>query len=645
MGPVTRRQFLAASAASVTVAACTQPSERRSGGGGAIRPAVRPATQVLVLDVGGAGRFGAYLEELLGVEGVLGVRRVDPLGAAPTELDGVPAAVVYGGDPPPAWLDALDGFVAAGGSVAAVEPGPALLTRLGVADVGGLAPAEVRFAELPDQPGLMMKTHGRRWRVPAGVISATFGDGAAGSAPAVITIRRGAGAVTCWAFDLPRNIALIRQGNPEWVNRDRDDTPLIRFVDLMLGWVRPDLMDRPDADLLMRGFVDRLVQGGSPGSGPLLALDYFPGDAPSILVATGDAHGVGADVLDQVLRRVEAGGGRTTVYYEPPTTPGWRRFARRARWAAAGLPGVGSTFHSGFAPPSPRLVEAIRARGHEFSPHPTAHPDLEGGLETAFEAWAQDGYGTHHGTTRTHAILWRDWVANPRAQRRFGVRMNLDVYHVGSVMRKSDGTWSHGHLIGSGFPARFVDTSGEVIDCYQQPTQVLDEQFLGIVGGPEGLSGVDSAAVADEQLSRAVGGTPAALGWVFHIDSFVPVVRRAHEAAPFVDGVLAAAKRHGVPVWPAGRWLSFVDGRRATAVESRRWHAESLRLSAVIEVTTEHPGVGVMLPTAIAGAVLDSVTIAGSPARLDQPTRGGRAWVRCVVAPGTAELVAQYRPA
>ena len=598
-----------------------------------------------MLDVGDSRHFGAYLEELLGVEGVLGVRRVDPRVAAPTELEGVPAVVVYGGDPPTAWLDALDGFVAAGGSLATVLPGPAMKIRFGIADLGIIAPPEVQFAALPDQPGLAMKTDSRRWQVATGVVTATFEDVAAKPSPAVVTIRRGAGAVTCWAFDLPLNVALIRQGNPAWANRDRDDKPFVRFVDLMVDWVRPELLDRPDADLLMRSFVDGLANGVGVDTGPVLALDYFPGDAPSILIATGDAHGVGGDVVDQVLRRVEAGGGRTTVYYELPETPRWRQYARRARWAATELPGVGSVFHRGLGPPSPRMVKAWRARGHEFTPHPSAHPDLVQGMEATFEAWAKDGYGTHHETIRTHAILWRDWVANPRAQRKLGVRMNLDVYQVGSVMRKGDGTWSHGHLIGSGFPARFVDTSGEVIDCYQQPTQVLDEQFLGIVGGPEGLSGADAAAVAAGQLSRAVGGTPAALGWVYHIDSFVASVGRAHEAAPFVDGVLAAAKRLRVPVWTAGRWLSFVDGRRATTITSRRWHPETLRLACVIQVATDDPGVGVMLPVSVAGAVLDSVTVAGAPASLERPTRGGNDWVRCVVRPGTAELVAHYRVA
>ena len=129
MHPVTRRQFLATSAASVTVAACRRPAERRSDRHGATRSAARSATQVLVLDVGDSRHFGAYLEELLGVEGVLGVRRVDPRVAAPTELEGVPAVVVYGGDPPTAWLDALDGFVAAGGSLATVLPGPAMKIR------------------------------------------------------------------------------------------------------------------------------------------------------------------------------------------------------------------------------------------------------------------------------------------------------------------------------------------------------------------------------------------------------------------------------------------------------------------------------------------------------------------------------------
>ena len=414
----------------------------------------------------------------------------------------------------------------------------------------------------------------------------------------------------------------------------------------MLGWVRPDVLERPDADLYVRALVSGLAAGSSTAAGPLLGVNFFPSGAASVFVCTGDAHGVGAGVLDQVLRRVEAGGARTTVYYEPPETPGWRRFARSLRWSAASLPVVGPRLESDYAPPSPRVVEEWRARGHEFCPHPTAVPDLETGLVNAWDRFEEDGYGTSHASTRTHAVLWKDWVSNPRSQRAYGVRMNLDVYQVGPVMRRSDGSWSHGHLVGSGFPARFVEENGDVIDCYQQPTQVLDEQFLAAVGGPEGLSGAGSAAVAAEQLANALTITPAALCGVFHIDSFVPAVGRGVEAGAFLDGMLAVFRNAGVPIWPVGRWLRFLDGRRDTAVASRSWDAQQLRLSCVLAVSdAAAPGIEILVPTILGNAVLDEVSVDGTPAALQHVSRIAHAWARCTLSPGRVQLVAQYRRA
>ena len=642
---VTRREFLAASAASAALASgCGRASGPSGSGGVAAAQAPGPAvTQVLLVDAKGDGGFAAYLEELLGVEGVIGVRRVSARSAAPDALDGVRAAVVYGPNVPAAWSDALDRFAVRGGVVAAVEPGASLLARLGI--VESAAPPAAADGVRPagsDDAALRLHVPGRSWQVAADDVEAAFTTRGIPGAPAIVRRRHGAGVFTLWAFDLAYNVALIRQGSPARVNVDRDGHPKTRFVDVMFGWVDPDLLDRADADEYVRLLVGQLATGDGAG-GPLLAADFFPGDARTVLVATGDAHGVGADVLDQVLHRVEAAGGRLSVLYEPPYTPGWRRYARRARWAASTLPLVGPMVESGYAPPSPQLVNAWRARGHEFLPHPTTSPDLEQGLARAWQDFADDGYGTAHAVTRTHEVLWRGWVDTPRAQRRVGVRMNLDVYAVGLVMRRRDGRWSHGHLVGSGLPARFVDEHGQVIDCYQQPTQVLDEQFLGIVGGVEGLSGVAAAAVAAAQLSRALAGPPAALCAVFHVDSFVPAVGRAREAGPFLDGVLQACRSQGAPIITAGRWLTFLDGRRATSILSRVWHGDAGRLACMLHVdASAAPGLGLLLPALVDGRRLRTVTLDGATAPLASVTRSGREWVRVVVRPGPVRVDAHY---
>jgi hypothetical protein len=90
---------------------------------------------VLLVDARGGDGFGAYLEELLGVEGVIGVRRVTPRSESPDRLDGVLAAVVYGPDVPEAWTEALDRFAMRGGAVAAITPGAAFLAHFGISEV------------------------------------------------------------------------------------------------------------------------------------------------------------------------------------------------------------------------------------------------------------------------------------------------------------------------------------------------------------------------------------------------------------------------------------------------------------------------------------------------------------------------------
>ena len=566
-----RRQFLALSAASAAIGAGC-----RQGTGPALTlPVTTPATaltQTLLIDAGGRVRFGVYLQELMGVEGMLGVRRVDPSVEAPAVLASVPSAIVYGSGLSPAWVEALDAFVVRGGTLATVEADAALLARFGVEELGTLPDSYsgVRI-EAADAAPLRLHVVGRRWRLSGAVTIATFyadGEGSDLPSPAAVTIGRGAGVATCWAFDLPRNVAFIRQGNPQLVNAERDGSPEVRFVDNMFGWVRPDVLERPDADLYMRalsagsprvlhcrrtaprrrlfplrcGLGVRLHRRRPWRRGRRARSSAAPGRSPwrphdRVLRATRDGGMAALCPARAVVGELAAG--------DRPAA------GKRARPAVA-------SGRRGMARSRPRVLSASERE-----------PDLETGLAAAWQQFEDDGYGTEHASTRTHGVVWKDWVGNPQVQRAYGVRMNLDVYQVGPVMRRSDGSWSHGHLVGSGFPARFVEENGDVIDCYQQPTQVLDEQFLAAVGGPEGLSGAGAAAVAAAQLAHALTKTPAALCGVFHIDSFVPAVGRDVEAGAFVDGMLAAFRDAGVPVWPVGRWLRFLDGRRDTAVASR----------------------------------------------------------------------------
>jgi hypothetical protein len=198
-------------------------------------------------------------------------------------------------------------------------------------------------------------------------------------------------------------------------------------------------------------------------------------------------------------------------------------------------------------------------------------------------------------------------------------------------------------VIGSGFPARFVDEQGLVIDCYQQPTQIIDEQLLAVSGGLEGLSGQQAAEIAAATIAQALSGHPAALCGQFHADEFTPGLGHEQDAAALLEGTLAAARAVNIPVWTAERWLTFLDARREVALSGRTWDPSTGRLTCELLLPAAlDPGLALLVPTSCSGAVLERVQINGAPAALDSTTRGGVEWARIQARPGHIRLDAQY---
>jgi hypothetical protein len=367
-----RRDFLVAAAG--LAAACGRPAERVTIAADTAVAWPHLAAPLVLVDAGGPGGFGRYLAEMLAAEGVLGLSVVDPAAEAPAVLAGASGIVVYGAGLPAPWLDAVDGAVRRGATLLAVAPGSSLLTRVGIDDRGPLPAGGVRLTHRSDGSPLRLHVSGRRWTVGRGARTlASFDEGAAGpAAPAAVTLAHGSGSVTVWAFDVARNVACIRQGNPEWTGSNRDAFPPQQLIDAMTGWIRPETLARPDADLYQQALSATLA-GGTRPSGPHPLLDYFPAGARSILVATSDAHAVGGAALEGLLRRVEGAGGRLSVYYMPnPPASGWRQTARQLRRSAARLPLVGGMIGGATPPPTPDQVAAWRGRGHEFAPIPTS---------------------------------------------------------------------------------------------------------------------------------------------------------------------------------------------------------------------------------------------------------------------------------
>ena len=142
--------------------------------------------------------------------------------------------------------------------------------------------------------------------------------------------------------------------------------------------------------------------------------------------------------------------------------------------------------------------------------------------------------------------MWSDWAdACRRPSAAHGIRLDTNYYYwPGAWVRNRPGMFT-----GSGFPMRFADADGSLIDVYQAATQLTDESGIDIAAhitalldgalGPEGYYGVFTANMhtdkPDNPGADAIVAAAQARG--------VPVVSAAADARPGSTG--ATARRSG----------------------------------------------------------------------------------------------------
>lgn len=658
---LTRRQLLgvaAASSAALAGAAITYGVEDQAldapvasaTGLAPAPPAATPEPQVpllLATNPAAAPDFSQYLAEVLRAEGVVALRSapIGRIGAA--ELAGFSALILAPGPLSADQATMLRDYVARGGALLAIRPDPRLAGLLGVRPLGATAPGDYLqvAAGVPEVAGLeetLLQVHGPYDRLALDGARAAARSGRGD--PLVVLHRHGRGATALWAFDLAHCVALIRQGNPEAVGQNRDDIEGLRAADLFVGWIDLDRIGVPQADehqrLLVRVLEELMLAGP-----PLPRLWYFPGGAPALIVATGDAHGSRVSHIEQVLGPIERHSGTASIYYTPPHADTPRRLARRARWSVEELPVLGGLLRDDDPIPSPARLAAWRERGHEFGMHPYVEEGLEAGYNRYWSEFVRYGYGPLPPTVRTHRILWHGWVDNAVVQARYGLRMNLDHYHAGGVVRRADGSWAAGYLSGTGLPMRFVSEEGALLSVYQQPTHLVDEHLMNVfdTGHDAGLDGVAAAALTSGQIAECVRRYPAALGLQCHVDPFLFGGEKARQVGHWLNASLDYAAAHGLPVLSAERWLAFTEARAAAGVGWLDWDAAARRLSFELSLPASAGGeVALLLPLRHGGAALREVRVDGTPARRAERGLAGRDYAVVAAAAGRWAIEAEY---
>jgi hypothetical protein len=611
---------------------------------------------ILLLTNSAANPFGPYLAEILRAEGLNLFQMAEAQTLEEGQLSRFALVLLAEGPLTEQQVGWLTDYVAEGGRLIAMRPDAALTTLAGVElETGVTTEGYLRIeAAHPSGRGLATETlqfHGQanHYRpVDTSVIAWLYSDVPTPTELPAVTLRQhGAGWVALWAFDLARSIAYTRQGNPLWVQQERDGADGIRAHDAFVDWIDLERLAVPQADEQMR-LLSGLIREMLAEVLPLPRLWYFPNASQAMLIVTGDSHANPTENIEALLSLVEAHQGTMSVYFTPPAR------SENSLRRSAGL--AVQQIENWFNPfprdsdhlPTPAEIEAWRARGHEFSLHPYVESGVAEGYAGYVAAFKAEGYDLPvDSTVRTHRILWSGWVETAKAQAANGFGLNVDFYQIGPTFKTADGRWVHGYFTGSGLPMKMVDETGQIIDVYQVLTELIDEQLLKDVNsGWEKLDPAAAIAVSRTMIDNALH-YHTALATQFHLDFYHPTSPVRVQVEAWAKGTLDYAAEKGLLIWSAARLLNFVRCRNAAQLNNLRWDQAEQHLSFQLQAAeNEAFELTIVIPATVRQeshlGKISHVQIDGRPATftLQPSSDDSNAWVS--LPPGRHTLEVWY---
>jgi hypothetical protein len=549
-------------------------------------------------------QFGRYLGEILRAEGLNSFDVVDINSLTTLTLTQYDAAILAYTSLTSNQAVTLTHYVSNGGRLIAIRPDSQIASMFGLTTASGtLTDGYLKISNTAAFDGQVpgqgrhtetLQIHGQADQynalTSAAIIARLYSNiTTATTYPAVVAANYGSGQAAAFTYDLPQNIAYTRQGNPANANIDVDGDGVTRTIDLFLKigggapWVDRDRISIPQADEQQRLFA-RLVQQLVASTRPLPQLWYFPGDAKTMLILTGDAHGNPTSYYQNEIDSINAHGGKITFYL------------------------------SQAAEPTNASVQAWRAQGHEFGIHPYAF--VSGAINnlsegyTAVDNWFSSTFAsTKSATVRNHQVAWEGWTDAAEIAVAHGIALDTSFYHWGNWLQKPDLTWPHGYITGSGQPMKFIRADGTVLPIYQQLTELVDEQLvLSTDTATEGLTGLQAAQVSKQLIDASLAGDYAALMTQDHVDYY-----GNGDPQIWAEGTMAYANSRGVPIWNADQWLSFVETRHDANYTNIAWDNINNTLTFSLTAAAT-PGVTLttMLPLQYGVNNLKSVTVDGA---------------------------------
>ena len=562
--------------------------------------------------VSDAAGMSGYLGEVLKTWGAPLFDCVEP--DAPRGLDpsDTPVVVCPAGADAERAEDLVD-YARRGGAVICFLPGRELAAAAGLRDEGEKeTPLRLRLTDLPvgGVAGDALPVVGRAASYAvadeARALAYLFHPGRyEGESVGVTETAVGDGMIVAFAFDLALCLMLLRQGDPArapW--RDGVARPGRLAVDIGPR----DSQWAPYADLLARVFVEIVRRRMSA---PVPLLGHMPGEAPGVLLYSGDEDGARSEWLDAQFEEVTAAGARMTAYLVL-----WR--------------------DDNFTPADVRR----NLPRHDFGPHPVLPFPKESSTAEAvaeFERHVRlfaDRYRLPAHTVRNHSTAWPGYLDIAEAEERLGVRMDVNFFNFAWSRGRAHGPYA---MFGSAMPMRFCRPEGGLINVFQQHSHLMDDGMF-LPTKPQGykFSPRQFEGILDRIFSDIVTRFHTPYAVCMHAGG------RVAFSGPQGRTLLRQARERAMLIWSNDQWLEFWDARDTWRLSRLTWDGSELRV--VAEGETPHGGLRLWLPCEHNGLELCEARLDGERVALRRVRRYGEslAFVALDCSRTKAQVFARY---
>ena len=390
--------------------------------------------------------------------------------------------------------------------------------------------------------------------------------------PAVVTSSFGKGRTAAFLYDLPRNIAYTRQGNPEFAGIEMDSIPGLRAMDLFTdGWVDTsnNVINQADEQMVL---LSHCIESMSNNSKPLPRLWYFPDTLKCLVTLTNDGEFNDEKDFESQFRDVDSMGAKMSLYIleADKVTKQWAE-----KWIA---------------------------KDFEISGHPDDTREATGPVWSNMDKVLSDKmkeisvlYGVPMSTVVNHWFVWcgNDESGNPEfsAQAEIEARngLSMDVNYAHYDNNSGQGHFlglpgsRQGNFTGSGLPMRFAGSSGKILDIYQHLTNVYDQQY-NENNDPEGFFSCFEGLI-DRSLNKEVYSY---ISIKSHNDEYY------FSREPLIK-MLVYANRKGIPVWTVSKLAEFVKMRDEARFTGISWSDNKLYFT--LSSSMKHnSGLTIMIP-------------------------------------------------